>query len=212
MNIEQYTERARAIIQGAQTAALAAGHQVLTPAHVLKEMLEDRDQLAVNLIRASGGRPELAVQGVDTALGKIPKVSGSNTGLRLEQAGAKLFQDAEAGAKKAGDSFVTTERLLLAIAGLAGDPAADVLKDAGVTPKGLEGAIAQLRQGRTADSANAEEGYEALKKYARDLTQDARDGKLDPVIGRDEEIRRTIQVLSRRTKNNPVLIGEPGRG
>ncbi|RAN42112.1 ATP-dependent chaperone ClpB [Hyphomonas sp. GM-8P] len=212
MNIEQYTERARAIIQGAQTAALAAGHQVLTPAHVLKEMLEDRDQLAVNLIRASGGRPELVVQGVDTALGKIPKVSGSNTGLRLEQAGAKLFQDAEAGAKKAGDSFVTTERLLLAIAGLTGDPAANVLKDAGVTPKGLEGAIAQLRQGRTADSANAEEGYEALKKYARDLTQDARDGKLDPVIGRDEEIRRTIQVLSRRTKNNPVLIGEPGVG
>ncbi|MEO1964534.1 ATP-dependent chaperone ClpB [Hyphomonas sp.] len=212
MNIEQYTERARAIIQGAQTAALAAGHQVLTPAHVMKEMLEDRDQMAVNLIRASGGRPELVVQGVDTALGKIPKVSGSNTGLRLEQAGAKLFQDAEAGAKKAGDSFVTTERLLLAIAGLSGDPAADVLKNAGVTPKALEGAIAQLRQGRTADSANAEEGYEALKKYARDLTQDARDGKLDPVIGRDEEIRRTIQVLSRRTKNNPVLIGEPGVG
>jgi ATP-dependent Clp protease ATP-binding subunit ClpB len=212
MNIEQYTERARAIIQGAQTAALAAGHQVLTPAHVLKEMLQDRDQMAVNLIRASGGRPELVVQGVDTALGKIPKVSGSNTGLRLEQAGAKLFQDAEAGAKKAGDAFVTTERLLLAIAGLSGDPAADVLKDAGVTAKGLEAAIAQLRQGRTADSANAEEGYEALKKYARDLTQDARDGKLDPVIGRDEEIRRTIQVLSRRTKNNPVLIGEPGVG
>jgi ATP-dependent Clp protease ATP-binding subunit ClpB len=212
MNIEQYTERARAIIQGAQTAALAAGHQVLTPAHVLKEMLQDRDQMAVNLIRASGGRPELVVQGVDTALGKIPKVTGSNTGLRLEQAGAKLFQDAEAGAKKAGDAFVTTERLLLAIAGLSGDPAADVLKDAGVTAKGLEAAIAQLRQGRTADSANAEEGYEALKKYARDLTQDARDGKLDPVIGRDEEIRRTIQVLSRRTKNNPVLIGEPGVG
>ncbi|MEZ5986830.1 MAG: ATP-dependent chaperone ClpB [Hyphomonas sp.] len=212
MNIEQYTERARAIVQGAQTAALAAGHQVLTPAHVLKEMLEDRDQMAVNLIRASGGRPELVVQGVDAALAKLPKVTGSNTGLRLEQAGAKLFQDAEAQAKKAGDSFVTTERLLLAIAGLSGDPAADVLKNAGVTAKALEGAIAQLRQGRTADSANAEEGYEALKKYARDLTQDARDGKLDPVIGRDEEIRRTIQVLSRRTKNNPVLIGEPGVG
>ncbi|MEZ5998022.1 MAG: ATP-dependent chaperone ClpB [Hyphomonas sp.] len=212
MNIEQYTERARAIIQGAQTAALAAGHQTLTPAHILKEMLEDRDQMAVNLIRASGGRPELVAQGVDAALGKLPKVSGSNTGLRLEQAGAKLFQDAEAGAKKAGDAFVTTERLLLAIAGLSGDPAADVLKNAGVTAKALEGAIAQLRQGRTADSANAEEGYEALKKYARDLTQDARDGKLDPVIGRDEEIRRTIQVLSRRTKNNPVLIGEPGVG
>ncbi|MEZ5954944.1 MAG: ATP-dependent chaperone ClpB [Hyphomonas sp.] len=212
MNIEQYTERARAIIQGAQTAALAAGHQVLTPAHILKEMLEDRDQMAVNLIRASGGRPELAVQGVDAALAKLPKVSGSGSGLRLEQSGAKLFQDAEAQAKKAGDSFVTTERLLLAIAGLSGDPASDVLKNAGVTAKALEGAIAQLRQGRTADSANAEEGYEALKKYARDLTKDARDGKLDPVIGRDEEIRRTIQVLSRRTKNNPVLIGEPGVG
>ena len=212
MNIEQYTERARAIIQGAQTAALAAGHQVLTPAHVLKQMLEDRDQMAVNLIRASGGRPEQVIQGVDAALTKLPKVSGSNTGLRLEQSGAKLFQDAEAGAKKAGDSFVTTERLLLAVAGLSGDPAADALKNAGVTAKALEGAIAQLRQGRTADSANAEEGYEALKKYARDLTQDARDGKLDPVIGRDEEIRRTIQVLSRRTKNNPVLIGEPGVG
>jgi len=212
MNIEQYTERARAIIQGAQTAALAAGHQVLTPAHILKLMLEDRDQMAVNLIRASGGRPEQVVQGVDAALAKLPKVTGSNAGLRLEQSGAKLFQDAEAAAKKAGDSFVTTERLLLAIAGLSGDPAADVLKNAGVTAKALEGAIAQLRQGRTADSANAEEGYEALKKYARDLTQDARDGKLDPVIGRDEEIRRTIQVLSRRTKNNPVLIGEPGVG
>jgi ATP-dependent Clp protease ATP-binding subunit ClpB len=212
MNIEQYTERARAIIQAAQTAALAAGHQVLTPSHILKQMLEDRDQMAVNLIRASGGRPELVVQGVDAAIAKLPKVSGSNTGLRLEQSGAKLFQDAEAGAKKAGDSFVTNERLLLAIAGLSSDPAADVLKNAGVTAKGLEDAIAQLRQGRTADTANAEEGYEALKKYARDLTQDARDGKLDPVIGRDEEIRRTIQVLSRRTKNNPVLIGEPGVG
>ncbi len=212
MNIEQYTERARAIIQGAQTAALAAGHQVLTPAHVLKLILDDRDQMAVNLIRASGGRPELVAQGVDAALAKLPKVSGSNAALRLEQAGAKLFQDAEDSARKAGDSFVTTERLLLSIANLSGDPASDVLRSAGVTPKALESGIAQLRQGRTADSANAEEGYEALKKYARDLTQDARDGKLDPVIGRDEEIRRTIQVLSRRTKNNPVLIGEPGVG
>jgi len=213
MNLEQYTERARAIVQSAQTSALASGHQVLTPAHILKALLEDRDQLAANLIRAAGGRPELAVQGVDTALGKLPKVSGAGAGgLRLEQSGAKLFQEAEAGAKKAGDAFVTAERLLLAIAGLAGDPAADVLKNAGVTPKTLEGAIAQLRQGRTADSQNAEEGYEALKKYARDLTKDAREGKLDPVIGRDEEIRRAIQVLSRRSKNNPVLIGEPGVG
>ena len=212
MNIEQYTERARAIIQGAQTAALASGHQVLTPAHVLKTMLEDRDQLAVNLIRASGGRPELVAQGVDTALGKLPKVQGASSGLRLEQAGAQLFQAAEEGAKKAGDSFVTVERLLLALASLKNDPAADVLANAGVTPSGLEGAVAELRQGRTADSENAEEGYEALKKYARDLTKDAREGKLDPVIGRDEEIRRAIQVLSRRSKNNPVLIGEPGVG
>jgi len=212
MNIEQYTERARAIIQGAQTAALANGHQVLTPAHVLKTMLEDRDQLAVNLIRASGGRPELVAQGVDTALGKLPKVQGASSGLRLEQAGAQLFQSAEEGAKEAGDSFVTVERLLLALASLKNDPAADVLANAGVTPSGLEGAVAELRQGRTADSENAEEGYEALKKYARDLTKDAREGKLDPVIGRDEEIRRAIQVLSRRSKNNPVLIGEPGVG
>lgn len=212
MNIDQYTERARAIVQGAQTAALATGHQTLTPAHVLKAMLEERDQLAVNLIRAAGGRPELVVQGVDTALGKLPKVTGANNGLRLEQASAKLFQDAEASAKKAGDSFVTTERLLLAIAGLPSDPAADALRSSGVTTQSMEAAISQLRQGRTADSANAEEGYEALKKYARDLTKDARDGKLDPVIGRDEEIRRTMQVLSRRSKNNPVLIGEPGVG
>tara|TARA_R110000787_G_scaffold68596_3_gene153312 strand:+ start:1348 stop:3963 length:2616 start_codon:yes stop_codon:yes gene_type:complete len=212
MNIDQYTERARAIVQGAQTAALASGHQTLAPAHMLKTMLEDRDQLAVNLIRASGGRPELVAQGVDAALAKLPKVTGANTGLRLEQSSAKLFQDAEDSARKAGDSFVTTERLLLAIAGLSGDPAGEALKGAGVTAKALEGAISELRQGRTADSANAEEGYEALKKYSRDLTQDARDGKLDPVIGRDEEIRRTMQVLSRRSKNNPVLIGEPGVG
>ena len=212
MNIEQYTERARAIIQGAQTAALASGHQVLTPAHILKTMLEDRDQLAVNLIRAAGGRPELVAQGIDTALGKLPKVQGTNSGLRLEQAGAQLFQSAEAEAKQAGDSFVTVERLLLAVSKLKIDPAAEVLSQAGVTPSALEGAVAQLRQGRTADSENAEEGYEALKKYARDLTKDAREGKLDPVIGRDEEIRRAIQVLSRRSKNNPVLIGEPGVG
>ncbi len=213
MNIEQYTERARAIVQGAQTLALASGHQVLTPSHILKALLEDRDQLGVNLVRASGGRPELAIQGVDAALAKMPKVGGAGAGsLRLEQSGAKLFQEAESGAKKSGDSFVTSERLLLALAGLTGDPAGEVLRGAGVTQKALEAAIAELRQGRTADSQTAEEGYEALKKYARDLTKDARDGKLDPVIGRDEEIRRAMQVLSRRSKNNPVLIGEPGVG
>ncbi|NBC21172.1 MAG: ATP-dependent chaperone ClpB [Alphaproteobacteria bacterium] len=212
MNIEQYTERARAVLQSAQTAALAASHQTLTPEHVLKAMLEDRDQLAVNLIRGSGGRPELVAQQVDTALNKLPRVSGGDGQLRLDSQGAKLFADAETGAKKAGDTYVTVERLLLAMAGLSGSTAAGLLKDAGVTEKALEAAIDQLRQGRTADSETAEEGYEALKKYARDVTQDARDGKLDPVIGRDEEIRRAVQVLSRRTKNNPVLIGEPGVG
>lgn len=212
MNIELFTERARAIIQGAQTFALASGHQVLSPAHILKTMLDDRDQLATNLIRASGGRPEIVEQGVEAALNKLPKVSGGGSDLRLEQSGAQLFQQAEADAKAAGDSFVTVERLLLALAGLKKDPSAEALAQAGVTVKAMNLAISELRQGRTADSQNAEDGYEALKKYSRDLTQDARDGKLDPVIGRDEEIRRAMQVLSRRSKNNPVLIGEPGVG
>ncbi|MEL6387880.1 MAG: ATP-dependent chaperone ClpB [Pseudomonadota bacterium] len=212
MNIDIYTDRAKTVLQSAQTDALASGHQILTPEHILKAMLDDRDQLAANLIRASGGRPELVAQANGAALQRLPQVSGGGAQLRLDQPGAKLFADAEAGAKSAGDSFVTVERLLLALAAQSGTPAAKALADAGVTANALEGAIAQLRQGRTADSQSAEEGYEALKKYARDLTQDARDGKLDPVIGRDEEIRRTVQVLSRRTKNNPVLIGEPGVG
>ncbi len=212
MNLEQYTERARTVLQGAQTLAVTANHQQLTPEHVLKALLDDRDQLAANLIRSSGGRPELVAQAIDAALNAIPAVTGGDDMLRLDTKAARLFADAEAQAKKAGDSFVTAERLLLAAAGLDGSTAAAALKDAGVTPQALEAAIAQLRQGRTADSASAEEGYEALKKYTRDLTQDARDGKLDPVIGRDEEIRRAVQVLSRRSKNNPVLIGEPGVG
>ncbi|MEL6286089.1 MAG: ATP-dependent chaperone ClpB [Pseudomonadota bacterium] len=212
MNIDIYTDRAKTVLQSAQTDALASGHQILTPEHILKAMLDDRDQLAANLIRASGGRPELVAQANGAALQRLPQVSGGGAQLRLDQPGAKLFADAEAGAKSAGDSFVTVERLLLALAAQSGTPAAKALADAGVTANALEGAIAQLRQGRTADNQSAEEGYEALKKYARDLTQDARDGKLDPVIGRDEEIRRTVQVLSRRTKNNPVLIGEPGVG
>ena len=211
MNIETYTERARSILQAAQTLALASDHQKLTPEHVLKALLEDRDQLAANLIRAAGGQPELVAQATDEALRKFPQVTGGNGGLQLSNEGAKLFADAETGAKKAGDSFVTVERLLIAIAGGKSD-AASALKAAGVTVSRLETAVSQLRQGRTADSETAEEGYEALKKYTRDFTQDARDGKLDPVIGRDEEIRRTMQVLSRRSKNNPVLIGEPGVG
>ena len=175
-------------------------------------MLDDRDQLAANLIRAAGGQPEMVAQRNEDSLRATPAVSGGQQGLRLDQQTAKLFADAEAGAKSAGDSFVTVERLLIALAGLKSSKAGEALRDTGADQARLEAAVAQLRQGRTADTANAEEGYEALKKYARDLTADARSGKLDPVIGRDEEIRRAIQVLSRRTKNNPVLIGEPGVG
>ncbi|MEM6900696.1 MAG: ATP-dependent chaperone ClpB [Pseudomonadota bacterium] len=212
MNLDNYTDRARNTLQGGQTLALSAGHQQLTPSHLLKSLLDDRDNLATNLIRAAGGRPELVEQAVTSALEKIPSVSGTDARLYASNETAKVLADAETGAKTAGDSFVTSERLLLAIASLKSDAAAKALSDAGVTTANLEGAISTLRQGRTADSQNAEEGYEALKKYARDLTEDARAGKLDPVIGRDEEIRRTVQVLSRRSKNNPVLIGEPGVG
>lgn len=212
MNFETYTERAQSVLQAAQTQALANQNQLFLPEHILKAMLEDRDQLAVNLIRAAGGQPERAAQLVEEAVRAIPKVSGGGAGLRLDQSTAKLFAEAEAGAKKAGDSFVTVERLLIALAGLSGTKAGDAIKQSGAKAASIEAAVTQLRQGRTADSANAEEGYEALKKYTRDLTADARSGKLDPVIGRDEEIRRAIQVLSRRTKNNPVLIGEPGVG
>ncbi len=212
MNFDTYTERARSVLQSAQTAALAAGHQLFLPEHVLKALLDDRDRLAVNLIRAAGGKPELVVQKTDEAIRAIPSVSGGDAGLRLDQKTAKLFADAEASAKAAGDTYVTAERLLVALAGLAGSKAAEALKAGGADKAGIEAAVAQLRQGRTADTENAEEGYEALKKYTRDLTADARSGKLDPVIGRDEEIRRAMQVLARRSKNNPVLIGEPGVG
>ncbi|MEL6828888.1 MAG: Clp protease N-terminal domain-containing protein, partial [Pseudomonadota bacterium] len=212
MNFDTYTERAQSVLQAAQTQALAQSHQHFLPEHILKAMLEDRDQLAANLIRAAGGQPEMVAQRVDDALRAAPAVTGGQQGLRLDQQTAKLFADAEAGAKAAGDSFVTVERLLIAMAGLTSSKSGETLRDAGADQAQLEAAVAQLRQGRTADTANAEEGYEALKKYARDLTADARSGKLDPVIGRDEEIRRAIQVLSRRTKNNPVLIGEPGVG
>ena len=212
MNLDIYTERAQSVLQSGQTQALGANHQTFQPEHILKAMLEDRDQLAANLIRAAGGQPDLVAQRVETALRTFPAVTGGQQGLRLGPETAKLFLQAEAGAKSAGDSFVTVERMLIALAGLKDNAAGLALRDAGATPAQLEAAVAQLRQGRTADTASAEEGYEALKKYTRDLTADARSGKLDPVIGRDEEIRRAIQVLSRRTKNNPVLIGEPGVG
>ena len=212
MNFDTYTERARSVIQTAQTGALAAGHQIFLPEHILKALLEDRDRMAANLIRAAGGNPEIVQQKTDEALRGQPSVSGGDAGLRLDQKTAKLFADAEAASRKAGDSYITVERLLAAMAGLSGSKVQEALKAGGVDQSGLEAAVTQLRQGRTADTENAEEGYEALKKYTRDLTADARSGKLDPVIGRDEEIRRTIQVLSRRSKNNPVLIGEPGVG
>jgi ATP-dependent Clp protease ATP-binding subunit ClpB len=185
----------------------------LTPEHLLKTLLDDKEGLAANLLRAAGGSPEAARAAVDQELGKIPKVEGSGAGQVIaDNDFLKLLQQAEKIAQQSGDNFVTAERLLLALAMASGTPSGRALRDAGVTPKQLNQAINDLRKGRKADSATAEDRYDALKKYARDLTAVAREGKLDPVIGRDEEIRRTIQVLSRRTKNNPVLIGEPGVG
>ncbi|MDE2364107.1 MAG: ATP-dependent chaperone ClpB [Hyphomicrobiales bacterium] len=213
MNLEKYTERARGFVQSAQSLALREGHQQFTPEHVLKVLLDDPEGLAAGLIDRAGGRSREALQQVELALSKLPKVQGSGAGqLYLSPATARLFDNAEKIAQKAGDSFVTVERLLLALAMEKSSESAKILANAGVNAQALNGAIEELRKGRTADSASAENAYDALKKYARDLTEAARAGKLDPVIGRDEEIRRTVQVLSRRTKNNPVLIGEPGVG
>ena len=213
MNLEKYTERARGFVQSAQSLALREGHQQFTPEHVLKVLLDDEEGLAAGLIDRAGGNSRQALTEVETALAKLPKVEGSGAGqLYMAPTTARLFDNAEKIAQKAGDSFVTVERLLLALATEKGTQAAKILANAGVSAQTLNAAINDLRKGRTADSASAENQYDALKKYTRDLTEAARTGKLDPVIGRDEEIRRTIQVLSRRTKNNPVLIGEPGVG
>ena len=213
MNFEKYTDRARGFIQSAQSMAVREGHQQFAPEHLLKVLLDDPEGLAAGLIDRSGGQSRQALQAADAALAKRPKVSGGGAGqIYLDPALARLFDAAEKAGEKAGDSFVTVERLLLALALEKDSEVGKILAKAGVTPQNLNAAIETLRKGRTADSASAENAYDALKKYARDLTQAARDGKLDPVIGRDEEIRRTIQVLSRRTKNNPVLIGEPGVG
>ncbi|VVT29525.1 protein disaggregation chaperone [Rhizobium sp. EC-SD404] len=212
MNVEKYTERVRGFLQSAQTYALAEGHQQFTPEHVLKVLLDDSEGMASALIERAGGRPKDARLAVEAALAKLPKVTGGNGQVYLAQPLAKIFQTAEDAAKKAGDSFVTVERLLLAMAIETSAKTADILKQAGVTAKALNDVINDARKGRKADSASAEDSFEALKKYTLDLTANAREGKLDPVIGRDDEIRRTIQVLSRRTKNNPVLIGEPGVG
>ncbi len=212
MNTEKYTERARGFLQAAQTIALREGHQQFAPEHVLKALLDDDQGLAAGLIDAAGGRAAEARRAVEAVLAKTPKVEGGSGGLYLTPPLARVFETAEKAAEKAGDSFVTVERLLLALALEKDNLAGKALASAGVTPQKLNAAIEAIRKGRKADSATAENQYEALKKYARDLTEAARSGKLDPVIGRDEEIRRTIQVLSRRTKNNPVLIGEPGVG
>jgi ATP-dependent Clp protease ATP-binding subunit ClpB len=213
MNIEKYTERVRGFIQSAQSLAMREGHQQFSPLHILKVLLDDSEGLAGGLIDRAGGNSRAILKATEDALAKLPKVSGAGAGqVYLAPATARVFEAAEQAAEKAGDSFVTVERLLLALALDKDGEAGAILGKGGVTPQNLNAAVNALRKGRTADSATAENAYDALKKYARDLTQAARDGKLDPVIGRDEEIRRTIQVLSRRTKNNPVLIGEPGVG
>jgi ATP-dependent Clp protease ATP-binding subunit ClpB len=213
MNFEKYTDRSRGFVQSAQSLAQREGHQQFAPEHLLKVLLDDPEGLAAGLIDRAGGNSRAALAAVEAALDKRPKISGGGAGqIYLDPALARVFDAAEKAAEKTGDSYVTAERLLLALALDKSSEAGKILKGAGVTAQTLNAAIEALRKGRTADSASAENAYDALKKYARDLTQAARDGKLDPVIGRDEEIRRTIQVLSRRTKNNPVLIGEPGVG
>src|SRR3989338_7987784 len=210
MNLEKFTERSRGFIQAAQTIAMRESHQRLAPEHLLKAIMDDEQGLASNLIRRAGGEPARVVEALALALGKMPKGSGGAQPF-MDPALVKVMEEAEKLAKKAGDSFVPVERILMALCMVAG--AAKTALDAGaVTAQALNGAINDIRKGRTADSASAEEGYDALKKYARDLTEAAAEGKIDPIIGRDEEIRRAMQVLSRRTKNNPVLIGEPGVG
>ncbi|WP_321395855.1 ATP-dependent chaperone ClpB [Emcibacter sp.] len=213
MDFEKYTDRSKGFIQSAQNLALREGHQRFTPEHILKVLLEDREGLCANLMQAAGADAKQALLAVEKEVSGYPKVEGGGAGqLYMDPATARLFESVQELAKKAGDEYVTVERLLLALTLASGTKSADILKTTGLTAQNLNTAINEIRQGRTAGSSSAEDSYDALKKYAQDLTAAARNGKLDPVIGRDEEIRRTIQVLSRRTKNNPVLIGEPGVG
>ncbi len=214
MNLEKFTDRARGFLQSAQTVAIRNSHQRISPEHILKALLEDEEGMAAGLIQRAGGNPGRAVEEVDALLAKVPAVSGSGAQQTpgLDNDAVRVLDQAEQIAEKAGDSFVTVERLLLAVALAKQSKAGKALADAGLTPEALNTAINELRKGKSADSANAEAAYDAMKKYAQDLTEAAREGKLDPVIGRDEEIRRTVQILARRTKNNPVLIGEPGTG
>ncbi|QUT07071.1 ATP-dependent chaperone ClpB [Sphingobium phenoxybenzoativorans] len=214
MNIEKFTDRAKGFLQSAQTVAIRMSHQRISPEHLLKALLEDDQGMASGLIRAAGGDPAVAMRETDAALAKVPAVSGSGAQVTpgLDNDAVRVLDSAEQVAQKAGDSYVTVERLLLALTLSSTTTAGKALAAAGVKTEALNAAINQLRGGRTADTQSAEDRYDALKKFARDLTQAAKDGKLDPVIGRDEEIRRTVQILARRTKNNPVLIGEPGVG
>ncbi len=211
MDLNKFTERSRGFIQAAQTIAMRENHQRLVPEHILKALMDDDQGLAANLIKRAGGAPERVVEAVEVALDKQPKVSGDAGQVYMDNTTARVLDEAEKLATKAGDSFVPVERILMALA-MVKSKAKDALDAGAVTPQKLNAAINDIRKGRTADSASAEEGYDALKKYARDLTEAAEQGKIDPIIGRDEEIRRSMQVLSRRTKNNPVLIGEPGVG
>ncbi|MAK99967.1 MAG: ATP-dependent chaperone ClpB [Citromicrobium sp.] len=214
MNLENFTDRAKGFLQSAQTTAIRLNHQRITPLHILKVLLDDSEGMAAGLVQRAGGDPVKAEQRVDDELARIPAVTGGGAQASpgLDNDSVRVLDQAQQIAEKSGDSFVTVERLLVALALASNSKAGSALADAGVDAKALERAIADLRGGRTADSANAEQAYDAMQKYARDLTQAARDGKLDPVIGRDEEIRRTVQILARRTKNNPALIGEPGTG
>jgi len=211
MDLNKFTERSRGFIQAAQTIAMRESHQKLAPEHLLKALMDDTEGLASNLIRRASGAPERVVQALDVAIGKIPQVQGDTGQTYMDQQTGKVLDEAEKLAKKAGDSFVPVERLLMALA-MVKSPARVALEAGAVNAQALNGAINDIRKGRTADSASAEDTYEALEKYALDLTKSAAEGKIDPIIGRDDEIRRAMQVLSRRTKNNPVLIGEPGVG
>src|SRR5437762_5318002 len=214
MDFEKLTDRGRGVLPAAQTIAVREHHQRIAPAHLLKALLDDEQGMAAGLIQAAGGDAKAAKREVDMLVAKIAAVTGSGAtqAPALDGDTIRVLDQAEQVAKKAGDSYVTVERILLAMALAKGTDVGNVLANAGLTPQNLNAAIDRLRGGRTADTQGAEDRYDALKKYARDLTAAARQGKLDPVIGRDEEIRRTVQVLARRTKNNPVLIGEPGVG
>jgi len=211
MNMEKFTERSRGFLQAAQTIAMREGNQRVMPEHLLKALMDDDQGLASNLIRKSGGEPLRVAEAVAAAVEKQPKVSGGTGEVYVDTSLVRVLDEAEKIAKKASDSFVPVERILMALA-MVNTRAKDALDAGAVTAQKLNGAINDIRKGRTADTASADEGYDALKKYARDLTTAAEEGKIDPIMGRDEEIRRTMQVLSRRTKNNPVLIGEPGVG